>query len=170
MFTTRGGIVTSLPITRNVAPVSPKDRVNDKITPVKIPRFNKGRETDSTVLYELAPRVIDASSYNGISEPSKVASIGSTITGTENTICVKIISHIPGFASFIPPGPHNKSIDKPRADVGTINGILSNALRKRPKRLRMIKNTVGIAIQAATYVAIPAEAKEIKVASISDEK
>ena len=86
MLTTNGGIVTSLPITRKVAPVSPKERVKERITPVKIPLFNSGREIDSTVLYELAPRVTDASSYRGISDPSNVASIGSTTTGTENTI------------------------------------------------------------------------------------
>jgi len=62
ILTTRGGIVVSLPITRKVAPVSPKERVKDRITPVKIPLFNSGRETDSTVLYEVAPRVRDAPS------------------------------------------------------------------------------------------------------------
>ena len=139
----------SLPITRKVAPVSPKERVKDRITPVKIPLFNSGREIDSTVLYELAPRVRDAPSYKGMSDPSNVASIGSTTTGTENTICVKIISHIPGSASLIPPGPHRRMIDRPRADVGTISGILSRALRKRPNLERFIKNTVGMAIQAA---------------------
>jgi hypothetical protein len=61
-------------------------------------------------------------------------------------------------------------MDKPRADVGTINGILSNTLRIPPKRERIIKNTVGIAIQVATNVAIPAEANEIRVASINAEK
>jgi hypothetical protein len=102
MLTTRGGIVVALPITRKVAPVSPKERVKDSITPAKIPLFNSGRDTASTVLYELAPRVRDASSYRGMSDPSNVASIGSTTTGTENTIWVKIISHIPGFARFNP--------------------------------------------------------------------
>jgi hypothetical protein len=150
MLTTNGGIVTSLPITRKVAPVSPNERVKDRITPVKIPLFNNGREIDSTVLYALAPRVIEASSYKGMSEPSNVASIGSTTTGTEKTICVKIISHIPGFASFIPPGPHKSSIDKPSADVGTISGTLSKALRIPPNLERIIINTVGIAIHVAT--------------------
>jgi hypothetical protein len=51
MLTTNGGIVVALPITRNVAPVSPKERVNDRITPAKIPLFNNGRDTDSAVLY-----------------------------------------------------------------------------------------------------------------------
>jgi len=170
MLTTKGGIVTSLPITRKVAPVSPKERVKDKITPVKIPLFNNGREMDSMVLYEFAPRVIDASSYRGMSEPSNVASMGSTTTGTEKTMCVKIISHIPGFARFIPAGPHKSSIDNPRADVGTIKGILSKDLRKRPNLDFVIRNTVEMAIQVAMKVAIPAVANEINVASINAEK
>ena len=65
MLTTNGGIVTSLPITRKVAPVSPKERVKDRITPVKIPLFNSGREIDSAGVNALAPRVIDASSVQG---------------------------------------------------------------------------------------------------------
>jgi hypothetical protein len=63
ILTTKAGTVMSLPITMNVAPVSPRERVKERINPVKTPPLIRGRETASIALYAVAPRVRAESSY-----------------------------------------------------------------------------------------------------------
>jgi hypothetical protein len=49
ILTTNAGTVISLPITMEVAPVSPMERVKERMKPVKIPPLIKGSETVSIV-------------------------------------------------------------------------------------------------------------------------
>lgn len=128
ILTTNAGTVMSLPITMKVAPVSPKERVKERMNPVNIPPLISGRETFSIALYAVAPSVRAESSYIWISDPSYAAIIDSTITGTEKTICVKMINHIPEPTMFRPLDPQSRRTDKPRDDVGIIIGTLSKVL------------------------------------------
>ncbi len=50
MLTTKAGTVTSLPITTKVAPVSPNERVKERMKPVRTPPLIKGSETLSIAL------------------------------------------------------------------------------------------------------------------------
>jgi len=86
MLTTRVGTVRSDPITMKVAPVSPRECVKERITPARIPLFNRGREIVSVASYGVAPSVLALSSYERISDPSYAAIVGSVMTGTENTM------------------------------------------------------------------------------------
>jgi len=63
ILTTKAGTVISLPITMNVAPVSPSERVKERMKPVRRPPLTRGIETVSIALYAVAPKVLAESSY-----------------------------------------------------------------------------------------------------------
>jgi hypothetical protein len=87
----------------------------------------------------------------------------STITGTENTIWVRTINHIPDPTRLNPLDPQSRSTDKPREEVGMIKGTLSKVLIIVPYCFLSMIKAKGIAIHIATYVEIRATIKEVKV-------
>jgi hypothetical protein len=101
-----------------------------------------------------------------MSAPSYAAIMDSTITGTENTICVKIINQIPELTRFNPLVPQRRRTDNPSDDVGIINGIFSNDRIMPPYHFRSIINVKGTAIHIETKVATKATMREVKVALV----
>jgi hypothetical protein len=97
-------------------------------------------------------------------DPSYAAIIDSTMTGTEKTIWVKIMSQIPERTRLKPLDPHIRRTDKPRDDVGIIRGILRMVLIKGPYPLRCIRKANGVAIHMAIYVELAATIIEVTVA------
>lgn len=86
------------------------------------------------------------------------------MTGTENTMWVRIINHIPELTKFKPLEPHSRRTDKPRDDVGMIIGTFRIDLMMFPYHLLSIIKAKGIDIHNETYVAIKATIIEVRVA------
>jgi hypothetical protein len=90
----------------------------------------------------------------------------STITGTEKTMWVRIISHMPELTKFKPLDPQSSRTDRPRDEVGMIKGIFSMDLMKRPYHLLLMMKANGIAIHMETYVEVRATIIEVRVARV----
>jgi len=92
------------------------------------------------------------------------------MTGTEKTIWVRIISHTPEPTRLKPLDPHRRRTERPKEEVGIINGILSIVRIKSPNRLLLIMNDKGIAMHIAMKVAVKATIMEVIVASSMEPK
>jgi hypothetical protein len=87
------------------------------------------------------------------------------MTGTEKTMCVRMINQIPELTKLNPLDPQSNRTDNPKDDVGIIKGTLSIDLMKPPYHLLLIMNAKGIAMHIAMKVEMIAASKDVRVAS-----
>ena len=86
------------------------------------------------------------------------------MTGTEKTMWVRIISHMPEPNKLKPLDPHSKRTDRPRDEVGIIKGIFNTGLMNLPYHLLLTMKASGIAMHIEMYVEVIATIIEVIVA------